>query len=66
MADKINCLIVEDDLIQREVILGYVKRIPDLHVVASCSSALEANTYLSSSSVSLLFSDIEMEDISGL
>ncbi len=66
MAMEINCLIVEDDPIHREVILGYVKRIPDLHLVASCASAIEANTHLSSSSISLLFSDIEMKDISGL
>src|SRR5262245_2020328 len=63
---KINCLIIEDDLIYRETILGFAKKIPSLNVVASCASAIEANVYLTAGNISLLFSDIEMADLSGL
>ena len=63
---KINCLIIEDDLIDRETILGFAGKIPSLHVLAACSNAIEANVYLASGDVELLFSDIEMADLSGL
>src|SRR5436190_14366841 len=63
---KINCLIIEDDIIYRETILGFAKKIPALHVVAVCANAIEANVYITSGNIRLLFSDIEMADLSGL
>lgn len=63
---KINCLIIEDNLIDREIILGFASKIPLLNVVATCSNVLEASTHVGTGKVDLILSDIEMADLSGL
>lgn len=65
-AMKVNCLIIEDNPIDRETVLGFAKKVPCLNIVAVCSSAMEANTYLANGGVTLILSDIAMEEFSGL
>jgi len=63
---KLNCVIIDDEPLAREVLMTYIEQIDFLRVVGVAKNALEANTLLLSQSVDLIFLDIEMPKISGL
>jgi len=62
----ISCLIVDDEAVARDIIATHLAKIPTVNIIANCSHALEANTYLNSYEVDLIFLDINMPDISGI
>ena len=62
----ISCLIVDDESIAREIIATHLSKIKNIHVVASCSSALEAFNHISNQQIDLVFLDINMPEISGI
>lgn len=66
MDDKINCLIVDDEPIAREIIMTYCGHLPDLQVVASCGNALEAKAALQKYKTDILFLDINMPVLDGI
>jgi DNA-binding LytR/AlgR family response regulator len=61
-----NCIIVDDEPLARKGIENFVKEIPFLHHVASCSNALQAATELDAQQVDLMFLDIQMPRITGI
>jgi DNA-binding LytR/AlgR family response regulator len=63
---KINCIIVDDEPVAREILEGHLKRIDQVQVIASCKNAVEAFQAINSHPVDLVFLDIHMPDISGL
>jgi DNA-binding LytR/AlgR family response regulator len=63
---RLNCVIVDDEPIAREILAGYCEHLPDLQVVAVCSQALEAKRVLQQQPVHLLFLDIQMPLLDGL
>jgi DNA-binding LytR/AlgR family response regulator len=63
---KIRCLIVDDEPIARQILESYCAVLPELEVVASCGSALEAKRMLQSKTVDLIFLDINMPMLDGL
>lgn len=63
---KINCLIVDDEPIAREIVKTYCGHLPLLHVVASCGNALEAKTILQQHKIDILFLDINMPLLDGI
>jgi DNA-binding LytR/AlgR family response regulator len=64
--NRINCLIAEDEPIARDIIQGYCNHLPTLHVVASCSNALEAKAVLQKQKIDILFLDINMPVLDGI
>ncbi len=64
--EKINCLIVDDEPIAREIMHTYCAHLPLLNVVASCGNALEAKAVLQMHKVDVLFLDINMPVLSGI
>jgi DNA-binding LytR/AlgR family response regulator len=64
--DKINCLIVDDEPIARDILEAYCKNLSELNVVASCANALEAKNVLQRESVDILFLDINMPVLDGI
>ncbi|MFC3562956.1 LytR/AlgR family response regulator transcription factor [Pedobacter jamesrossensis] len=60
-----SCLIVDDNEIERDAIEMHVKKIPSLKIVAVCEDGMEAASILSNTSVDIVFSDIDMPEISG-
>ena len=66
MSDIIKCLIVDDEPVAREILVGYLKKISTFNIIASCKNALEAFQVISSEEIDLIFLDINMSDISGL
>jgi DNA-binding LytR/AlgR family response regulator len=63
---KINCLIVDDEPIARDIIKSYCAHLDNLHLVASCGNALEAKSILQAQSIDILFLDINMPVIDGV
>ena len=63
---KISCLIVDDEAIAREIIATHLSKISNIHIVASCSNAIEAFNEISNNDIDLVFLDINMPEISGI
>jgi len=61
-----NCLIVDDEQLAREVIESYVQKVDSLHLVGHCSNAIQAFAALNKEKVDLLFLDIKMPEMTGL
>lgn len=61
---KIKALLLDDEPLALLQLENYARRIEDLEVVASCSSAAQARAAAEQADV--LFADISMPDISGL
>jgi len=62
----INCLIVDDAPIAREILIEYCKHLPTLRVVGTCSDAFQAREKLQQLQVDLLFIDINMPVLAGI
>ena len=63
---QLNCLIIDDEPIAREAIADYCKDISFLNVIALCKNVLQANVYLETNEIDLIFLDINMPLISGI
>jgi two-component system, LytTR family, response regulator len=61
-----TCIVVDDEPLARDLLAGYIKKIPFLQLVATCKNAIEARLALQQQQPDLLFIDIEMPDLSGL
>jgi DNA-binding LytR/AlgR family response regulator len=62
----IRCIAVDDEPLAVKKIAGYIWKIPFLDLVAECRSASEAMNVMNSTTIQLLFIDINMPDISGM
>ncbi len=63
---KIRCLIVDDEFPARILLKEFIEKVPNLELVASCKSGLEALPIIQGGGVDLMFLDIQMPDITGL
>lgn len=63
---KINCLIIDDEPIARDILRTYCGHLPYLNIVAECGNALEAKNVLLQQHADLLFLDIHMPVFDGL
>lgn len=61
-----KCLIVDDNEIERDAIEMYLRKIPKLDIIAICSTALEAVDVLQNQHIDIVFSDIDMPELSGM
>ena len=66
MDKPVNCIIVDDEPVAREILENHLERIDTITVVASCKNAIEAFKIINTHPVDLIFLDINMPDISGL
>ncbi len=62
----LRCVVVDDEAIARSLLADYVSKIPELELVATCATALEAMSHIRTGKVDLLFLDIEMPEITGI
>ncbi len=63
---KINCLIVDDEPLARDLLKDYVGKVQVLGLTGCCSNALEAMDLLRQKQVDLIFLDIQMPEITGI
>lgn len=66
MSNMINCIIVDDEPVAREILENHLGKISAIHVVGSCKNAIEAFNLINSHKIDLIFLDINMPEISGL
>ena len=63
---KLTCIIVEDEPLARQILEGYVSRVPFLELKGSYEDAIDAMENLSDHSVDLMFLDIHLPEIKGV
>ena len=61
-----TCIIVEDEPLARSLLENYIQKVPYLNLIQSFSDPLKALEYLRDNSVDILFSDIQMPEITGI
>lgn len=62
----IRCLVIDDEPFARQLLTDFIKKVPDLHLEGSYSSALKALEVLRKKQIDVLFLDIQMPDITGI
>lgn len=61
-----NCVIIEDEPLARNLLIDYVKKVPSLNLIEAFSNPLAAMETLRSASIDLLFLDVQMPEITGI
>lgn len=62
----LTCVVVEDEPLARNLLEQYITKSPHLQLIKSFSSSLTALDFLRNNSVDILFSDIQMPEITGI
>jgi DNA-binding LytR/AlgR family response regulator len=62
---NINCIIVDDEPIARDILKTYIAQVPYLTLVASCEDAFEAMQVLNTRDIDLIILDINMPRLTG-
>ncbi|MEO8237916.1 MAG: LytTR family DNA-binding domain-containing protein [Flavobacterium sp.] len=63
---KYNCIIIDDDEIDRLTVVSYVKKFPSLNIVGVFDNAEKALAVIEKENIDVLFLDIDMPVINGL
>src|SRR5690349_20932995 len=63
---KLKCIIVEDEPLARQILEGYISRIPFLELEGKFEDAIVAMDHLREHDVDLMFLDIHLPEIKGL
>jgi len=61
-----NCIIIDDETLAQELMEVHLAKIPNIHIVGKCHTAMEAMSILNNTPIDIMFLDIEMSDITGL
>ncbi|TCJ13600.1 response regulator transcription factor [Flaviaesturariibacter flavus] len=65
-AERYTCLIADDSMIDRDLLELHISKIGALELVAVCANGLEAANILRGKPVDIVFSDIDMPELSGM
>lgn len=63
---KYKCLIVDDNMLDLDALQMYLSKIDTIELVATCNDGLEVSKILQEKEIDIIFSDIDMPEISGL
>ena len=61
-----NCLIADDSIMERDIMEMLVSKIERLKIAAVCENGLKARQVLTSQPIDVVFSDIDMPELSGI
>lgn len=61
-----NCIIIEDEIPAQNILKNFIGNLPNIQLVDTFKAAIEANSFLNSNTVDVVFLDINLPDISGL
>ena len=64
--EKWNCLIVDDEDVDRLMVVSFAKRFPKLNIIGAFKSSKEALEILDQQKIDILFLDIDMPELSGV
>lgn len=62
---RMKCIIVDDEHLALVLLEDYIRRLPQLELVAACANSMEAMEALQAHEVELMFLDIQMPDLRG-
>ncbi len=63
---KYTCIIVDDEILARELIVSHLAKISEIEILAQCANAIEAKFALEKHQPDLLFLDISMPNLTGI
>ncbi|MGF7080971.1 LytR/AlgR family response regulator transcription factor [Mucilaginibacter sp. UYCu711] len=63
---KINCVVADDEVLARDVILNHLSALENINILATCANGLEVYEVIKSKNVDLLFLDIQMPKLTGI
>lgn len=63
---KLNCIIIEDEPLARNLLADYVSKVPTLNLVQAFGNPLEALEVLRVQPVDILFLDVQMPQLTGI
>ncbi len=63
---SIKCLAIDDEPIALEKLSNYISKFPYFELVGACSNSIEAVALLAKQTIDVIFTDINMPDVSGL
>ena len=66
MTKIINCIVVDDEPVARDILENHLQKINAVNVLATCKNAVEAFNAINANQIDLIFLDINMPEISGL
>ena len=66
MPPTYKCLIADDSMLDRDAVEMYLGKIDNLTIEAVCSNGLEAAAAIQQKEIDIVFSDIDMPDLTGL
>lgn len=66
MKTKINCIIVDDEPLSKDILKDYVENCPELNLLATYPNALEARDAIIKGEIDLVLLDINMPKLSGI
>lgn len=61
-----TCIIIEDEIPAQNILKNFLKKLPDIELIATFKAAIEANNFLKSETVDVIFLDVNLPDISGI
>ena len=61
-----KCLVIDDNEIERDALEMHLLKISSLEIVAVCKDGIEAAAVLSKTEIDIVFSDIDMPELSGI
>jgi len=64
--EKLNCVIIDDEPLARDVVESFAKAVPFLNILATFEDPVDALLFVKDQSVDIIFSDIEMPKLNGL
>jgi two-component system, LytTR family, response regulator len=62
---KINCLIIDDEPLARELLKEFLEHVPDLNFIGECSKGTEAVEKIDELKPDLIFLDVQMPGMNG-
>jgi len=63
---NMTCIILEDEIPAQNILKNFLGKLPNVKLISVFKAAIEANSYLKTNTVDLVFLDINLPDISGL
>jgi DNA-binding LytR/AlgR family response regulator len=61
-----KCVIIEDEIPAQKILKNFIAKIPSLELVNTFKAAIEANTFLNTVNIDVVFLDINLPHMSGL
>lgn len=61
-----NCVIIEDEVPAQKIIKNFLSKLPNIELLGVFNAAIEANSFLNTNTIDVVFLDINLPDMSGL